>query len=77
MMIMVESIKDLIKIKAGRRKLIGEMFTVFVGAVIQIWTGSTDQWIWLTIIYGLYAGFNVSSKWLSFKKSGNGAKSVT
>lgn len=68
----MEQLKDLIKIKVGRRKLIGFLFAVFVGAVIQIVTEDTTSWLWISILYGIYSGMNISSKFISFKKNNNG-----
>lgn len=69
---MIQAIKEMIKIELGQRKLIGLFSAYFTGSLIEIVTGHTKQWFWIAIIYGLFAGFNFTSKMLSFKKNGNG-----
>ena len=58
----------------GRRKLIGEMFTILMGSIVQMYTGSTVHWIWMATIYSVYVGMNVSSKWIQIKKNGSPEK---
>lgn len=73
---MIQELKDLMKIEIGKRKLIALFAAYFTGIIldIAIAIGKWDyhgHWFWVSMIFGLFAGFNLTSKMISFKKSKN------